>query len=114
MVSSVTLQEVLSLPANKPLSQEEDQALGSLLRRKVAQTGTSIGLPVYTGGRPAKVSVIPSAQRGSSEASDKSKKRRQHMLQEVERVISGSTSKDIEAQMAFNISRLSRQERERS
>ena len=101
------------MPANKPLYQEEDQALGSLLRRKVAQTGTSIGLPVYTGGRPAKVSIIPSA-RGSSEASGKSKKRRQRMLQEVERVISGSTSKDIEAQMAFNISRLSRQERERS
>ena len=109
---SPTLQEVLSSPVQKPLSREEDKGLGSLLRRKATQTGTPLAVPIFTGGRTAHVAFLPAAQQGSSKISEKSKKRRQLVLQEVERTLSGSSQEDTEAQRAYNIGQMSQKERE--
>ena len=86
--------------------------MGLYFRRKVQTSGTGVGVPVYTGGRPAHVAYIPAAKRGSSEASRRSLGRREEAMQEVESIIYGARAVDHQAQHAFHVSQLNQEERE--
>ena len=104
--------EILNVPVTQPLSQEEDRALSHRLKRKVSQTGSTVGLPIFTGGRHAHVSFIPTPVRGSAEASERSKRRRCQVLDHVAKAVAGWSNADAEVKQSYSVVRLSQQERE--
>ena len=94
----VMLDDVINSPKDKPLSKEESKGLGVLLRRLSTEKGTSVGLPVYTGGRPAHVSFTPFASVGRSSASCRTLARRAQVVHDVEEALTGQEEEDTVVQ----------------
>lgn len=98
---SASLQDVLCTPLTRPLSREEDRALGNLLQRKAHEMGSSVGLPVFTGGRPRQVSFIPSSS--TAQPSHRTMQRRQHVTRELEVALSSGSTDQARKQRRFNV-----------
>ena len=108
----LNVEDILSAPIEQPLSALEERVLGVLLRRKARACGTDVGLPIHTGGKPAYVSFLPAAQHGSSEASRRTRGRREYAMREIETFICGEGETDTLSQRAFNLATLDQAERE--
>ena len=107
----LNVEDILNAPIEHPLSALEERVLG-VLCRKARACGADVGLPIHTGGKPAYVSFLPAAQHGSSEASRRTRGRREYAMREIETFICGEGETDTLSQRAFNLATLDQAERE--
>ena len=109
------LQDVINAPPTQPLTPDEEKALGVMLRRKVHDAGTTIALPVYTGGRPRHISLTPvtgtSWEEVEAGPSVRTMTRRHDILRRLQLSMTGSEGLAQE-QRVFDIQQSSRAERE--
>ena len=111
----IMLQYVVNAPPTQPLTPDEEKALGVMLRRKVHDAGTTIALPVYTGGRPRHISLTPvtgtSREEVEAGPSVRTMTRRHDILRRLQVSMTGSEGLAQE-QLVFDIQQSSRAERE--
>ena len=107
----LTLSDVISR-SNLPLNRLEDIAFGVMFRRKSAELGATVGVPVHTGGRPTHISETLMASVGSSTASRWTLARRADVIQQIEKHVAGAKDGDSAAQHSFAPGRASQEERQ--
>ena len=89
-----TFDDVIATPKDQPLTFQEEKAFGIMLKHLAAEKGTTVALPVYTGGRNTHESFTPVASVGGSSVSDKTKVRRSQVVQGVQQAVGGTSSAD--------------------
>ena len=111
-LSGGLLIDAIRAPAIKPLSREEDKALGSLLHRKTTVLGSEVAVPIYTGGRPRHISFMTKASPMQSEPSQRTLRRRHQMVRQLEEAMSGNALQAQE-QRVFGLKQMTKDERHR-
>ena len=107
--ASPTVNDVIAAPLTQPVSGMEQKLLARLLRRLSYQHQSEVALPIRTGGRPTHVSILPMATDVSASVSDRTRRRRKHTLELIEKSVCGQ---DMIAQRAFQLSTSTQAERE--
>ena len=104
---------VLAAPIDQEVSRDEQTLLTGLLRRLSHTHQSQVGLPLYTGGRPAHVSFTPAASATEPEGgvSDRTRRRRQESLHQIEKLMCGGDDA-VHAQRAFQLACYTQAERE--
>ena len=102
--------DAIRAPATKPLSREEDEALGSLLDRKTTVLGSEVAVPIYIGGRPRHISFMTKASPMQSEPSKRTMRCRHQMVRQLEEAMSGNALQAQE-QRVFGLKQMTKDER---
>ena len=109
--ASDSVSSIISAPVTQPISPLEDRLLGGLLRRLKHQHQTSVGLPVFTGGRRTHVSITPVGDSTATTQTLRTKQRRHNIMCDLQELVCGGPE-GASVQLQYDIARKSQQERE--